>query len=165
MMHETKESFLLGVSDGRHEDDWSGKDQRPSVTLLSRIKQKTACIGVIGLGYVGLPLVRAFVDKGFAVLGFDTDANKVERLQNGVSYIGHISDAIIREMRERKFEPTGDFLRLEEADAVIICVPTPLTSARTGPHLCDQVIPGDRRPPASRAARDSREHDLSWYHA
>jgi UDP-N-acetyl-D-glucosamine dehydrogenase len=100
------------------------------VTLLSQIKQKTARIGVIGLGYVGLPLVRAFADNGFAVLGLDTDAKKVEKLNNGLSYIGHIPDSVVQKMRERAFEPTGDFLRLGEPDVIIICVPTPLTEAR-----------------------------------
>jgi UDP-N-acetyl-D-glucosamine dehydrogenase len=129
-MHMTKEGLSLGAPIGRPQDDRSGENQKVSAELLSRIKQKTARIGIIGLGYVGLPLVRAFVDKGFSVLGLDTDAHKIETLQNGLSYIGHVPAAVIREMRERKFEPTSDFLRLEEPDVIITCVPTPLTETR-----------------------------------
>jgi UDP-N-acetyl-D-glucosamine dehydrogenase len=98
--------------------------------LMSRIQARTARVGIIGLGYVGLPLARALSHKGFAVLGFDIDPAKVERLQRGESYIGHIPSDDVRQMRERKFEATYDFDRLAEADAILICVPTPLTEAR-----------------------------------
>jgi UDP-N-acetyl-D-glucosamine dehydrogenase len=98
--------------------------------LLARIRAKSARVGIIGLGYVGLPLARAFVDNGFPVLGFDVDASKVERLKDGKSYIGHISDNVILGLVERGFQPTDQFRRLAEADVVIICVPTPLTEAR-----------------------------------
>jgi len=98
--------------------------------LRSRINDKTARIGIIGLGYVGLPLARALVDKGYKVLGFDTDISKVEKLQSGLSYIGHIPDDVVRQMRDQSFESTDDFLRLEEPDVIIICVPTPLTETR-----------------------------------
>lgn len=104
--------------------------QSTSVKLLARIKSKTARIGIIGLGYVGLPLVRAFSDQGFRVLGFDTDAAKIRKLGERSSYIGHISSDVIARMFEHGFEPTGDFLRLSEVDVVVICVPTPLTEAR-----------------------------------
>jgi UDP-N-acetyl-D-glucosamine dehydrogenase len=99
--------------------------------LRARIEDGTARVGIIGLGYVGLPLARAFADRGIAVLGFDTDASKVARLQRGESYIGHIPDEAIRRMRgERRFEATDDFRRLDEPDAIVICVPTPLTETR-----------------------------------
>jgi UDP-N-acetyl-D-glucosamine dehydrogenase len=87
-------------------------------------------VGIIGLGYVGLPLAQAFSKAGFPVLGFDTDPAKVERLARGESYIGHIADATIRAMVASGFEATDRFERLGEADAVVICVPTPLTEAR-----------------------------------
>ncbi len=87
-------------------------------------------MGIIGLGYVGLPLARAFAEKRIAVLGFDVDPLKVAKLQSGQSYIGHIHDATIRQMREQRFEATSSFDRLDEPDAIIICVPTPLTEAR-----------------------------------
>ncbi len=98
-------------------------------SLRSRIDEKTASVGIIGLGYVGLPLARAFVEGGFAVLGFDVDPDKVQRLRRGESYIGHITPEVIRGMAGR-FEATDRFDRLAEPDAIIICVPTPLTETR-----------------------------------
>jgi UDP-N-acetyl-D-glucosamine dehydrogenase len=98
--------------------------------LAARIRDGKALVGIIGLGYVGLPLARAFSSRGFPVLGFDIDPAKVEKLKRGESYIGHITPEIIREMRGNGFDATTDFNRLGEADAVIICVPTPLTDAR-----------------------------------
>ena len=102
----------------------------PKAALLARIQGKTARVGIIGLGYVGLPLARAFSDAGFAVLGFDVDAEKVARLHRGQSYIAHISADTLRGMSAKGFEATDQFDRLDEADAVLICVPTPLTEAR-----------------------------------
>jgi UDP-N-acetyl-D-glucosamine dehydrogenase len=87
-------------------------------------------VGIIGLGYVGLPLAREFAAQRFRVIGFDVDPVKVERLRKGESYIGHIPPDAVREMRNRGFDATTDFARLAEADVVIICVPTPLTDAR-----------------------------------
>jgi UDP-N-acetyl-D-glucosamine dehydrogenase len=98
--------------------------------LHARISSHQATVGVIGLGYVGLPVARAFTSAGFRVLGFDIDPAKVERLNRGESYIGHIPAAEIAEMRGRGFEATSDFTRLSEPDAIIICVPTPLTAER-----------------------------------
>ncbi len=100
------------------------------VTLLSKIELGTVRVGIIGLGYVGLPLARAFAAHRVAVLGFDLDAVKVAKLQRGQSYIGHISDGTIRQMRENQFEATSSFDRIDEPDVIIICVPTPLTDAR-----------------------------------
>jgi UDP-N-acetyl-D-glucosamine dehydrogenase len=82
-------------------------------------------VGVIGLGYVGLPLVRLFATKGFPVLGFDIDPSKIEKLRRGESYIRSVPAETLRRIR-RRFEATADFARLAEADAIIICVPTPL---------------------------------------
>jgi UDP-N-acetyl-D-glucosamine dehydrogenase len=88
-------------------------------------------VGIIGLGYVGLPLVRAFVEAGFSTLGFDVDQTKVDRLLAGESYIGHIpAEWIADSVAGGKFSPTCDTSRLSEADAVLICVPTPLTESR-----------------------------------
>lgn len=98
--------------------------------IANRLRNRTALIGILGLGYVGLPLARTFSARGFRVLGFDTDPIKVEKLRRGQSYIGHISEATVREMRQNRFDPTADPARLGEADVVIICVPTPLTGAR-----------------------------------
>ena len=103
----------------------------PVTALIDRIGARTARIGVIGLGYVGLPLVRAFHDKGFPVLGFDVDPEKVTALKDGRSYIRQIPDAKIAAMRATgRFDATAEFARLGEADAILICVPTPLTRQR-----------------------------------
>jgi UDP-N-acetyl-D-glucosamine dehydrogenase len=101
-----------------------------AAALRERIQAKSARVGVIGLGYVGLPLARAFAARGFPVLGFDIDSKKVERLQRGESYIGYIPDDVIAQMRASGFEATDQFDRLDQADAIIICVPTPLSETR-----------------------------------
>jgi UDP-N-acetyl-D-glucosamine dehydrogenase len=87
-------------------------------------------VGIIGLGYVGLPLARAFAGAGVSTIGFDVDATKVERLNAGISYIRQIPDSAIAQMREQRFGATANFDRLSEPDAILICVPTPLTEAR-----------------------------------
>jgi UDP-N-acetyl-D-glucosamine dehydrogenase len=99
--------------------------------LVARFRAREAKIGVIGLGYVGLPLVRAIADKGFTALGFDVDAAKVALLNAGESYIRHIPGAVIADLRDSgRFAATDDFARLAEADAILLCVPTPLTRQR-----------------------------------
>jgi UDP-N-acetyl-D-glucosamine dehydrogenase len=99
--------------------------------LEAAIREKTARVGVIGLGYVGLPLIRTFVAAGFRTLGFDVDSKKVDSLKAGKSYIEHIpSEWIGRCVSEGKFAPTADMGRLVEADALLICVPTPLNRSR-----------------------------------
>jgi len=99
--------------------------------LEQAIRNQSATVGVVGLGYVGLPLIRAFVGAGYTTLGFDVDRTKVDRLLAGESYIGHIpSDWIADCIAQQKFEPTADMGRLGEADALLICVPTPLTETR-----------------------------------
>ena len=100
-----------------------------SQALEEKIRAKQAVIGVIGLGYVGLPLANVLHSRGFRVVGFDIDPRKVEALKAGKSYIGHIPDARVAEMRER-FEPTTDFAKIREVDTVSICVPTPLDEYR-----------------------------------
>ncbi|WP_165248312.1 nucleotide sugar dehydrogenase [Paludisphaera soli] len=87
-------------------------------------------VGVIGLGYVGLPLARAFIEKGVSVLGFDVDPAKVAKLREGRSYIGHIDSQVVAAMRAKGFDATTDFGRLDEPDAILICVPTPLSESR-----------------------------------
>jgi UDP-N-acetyl-D-mannosaminuronate dehydrogenase/intein/homing endonuclease len=98
--------------------------------LLDKVRGRRARVGIIGLGYVGLPLARAFAHGGFPVIGFDVDSVKVQKLGRGESYIGHIGPDVVGEMKVKGFQATTDFGRLAEADAVIICVPTPLTEAR-----------------------------------
>lgn len=99
-------------------------------TLLARFSDRSAVIGIIGLGYVGLPLTLRYSAVGFRVLGIDIDAAKVAKLNAGASYIEHIGAAQIAAARERGFEATADFSRVAEADALIICVPTPLNAYR-----------------------------------
>jgi UDP-N-acetyl-D-glucosamine dehydrogenase len=102
-----------------------------SKSLENAIRDKSALVGVIGLGYVGLPLINAFVSAGFRTLGFDVDQRKVDALNAGTSYIKHIDSKIVSKWRKgRQFEATAEMARLEEADALLICVPTPLNEAR-----------------------------------
>src|SRR4051812_48087498 len=99
--------------------------------LVRKIKTGRAVVGVLGLGYVGLPLVRAFTDGGLRCVGFDVDEVKVRKLMRGESYIKSIAGKFIAGLVKRKqFEATTDFARLGECDALIICVPTPLTKNR-----------------------------------
>ncbi|AXK39020.1 nucleotide sugar dehydrogenase [Crenobacter cavernae] len=98
--------------------------------LIKKIHDKTAVIGIVGLGYVGLPLMLRFAEVGYKVLGFDIDASKVDALNAGRSYIEHISADSIAEARSCGFEATTDFSRAPEADALILCVPTPLNKYR-----------------------------------
>ncbi len=96
--------------------------------LLEIIQNKTAIVGIIGLGYVGLPLAIHFVSKGFKVIGFDLDTLKIDKLLHGESYIKHIPEEPIREMiHQKQLDVTIDFSRLSEADCILICVPTPLS--------------------------------------
>jgi UDP-N-acetyl-D-glucosamine dehydrogenase len=101
--------------------------------LLAKIQNKQALVGIIGLGYVGLPLVLRFCEAGFKVLGFDTDIRKIELLSRGESYIKHIpADKLADLIRPgaEQFSATSDMGRLGEPDVLVICVPTPLTAKR-----------------------------------
>jgi UDP-N-acetyl-D-glucosamine dehydrogenase len=111
----------------------SGKHRENALAdeLRQRLAEHTARIGIIGLGYVGLPLAVAFGEAGFEVVGFDVDAAKVERLNGGVSYIRHIpSQSIGKLVKQGRFRATADYSELRALDAVLICVPTPLTRQR-----------------------------------
>jgi UDP-N-acetyl-D-glucosamine dehydrogenase len=102
-----------------------------AIALEKAIADRTATVGVVGLGYVGLPLIRAFVAAGFRTMGFDVDDSKVQRLLAGKSYIGHIPSEWISDcIASGKFTPTSDMRRLADADALLICVPTPLSDSR-----------------------------------
>ncbi|HUT59174.1 MAG TPA: nucleotide sugar dehydrogenase [Phycisphaerae bacterium] len=99
--------------------------------LLAKIESKKAVIGVVGLGYVGLPLVREFTRGGAKVLGFDVDAAKVKALMAGRSYIEHIPSRMVRQMLTGgRFRATTSFVELAKADCILICVPTPLSKQR-----------------------------------
>jgi UDP-N-acetyl-D-glucosamine dehydrogenase len=102
-----------------------------AIALEQAIRDKSAMVGVVGLGYVGLPLIRAFVAAGFRTMGFDVDQSKVDKLLSGKSYIGHIPSEWISDcIASKRFTPTADMKRLAEADALLICVPTPLSDSR-----------------------------------
>jgi UDP-N-acetyl-D-glucosamine dehydrogenase len=99
--------------------------------LWARISGRTAVVGIIGMGYVGLPLALTFVEKGFHVLGFDVDPAKIDALGRGASYIRHLDgDRLKAACSTGLFGATADFDRLSEPDAILICVPTPLTPQR-----------------------------------
>src|SRR5947209_16082140 len=127
---------------------------RPSLSdrLRSRLAAKTAVVGVVGLGYVGLPLAEAFAASGFTVRGFDVDADKVARLNRGESYIRHIPTGRVADLlKTERFRATADPAAFGEVDVVVICVPTPLTEARepdlshvaaTGRMLARHLRPG-----------------------
>jgi UDP-N-acetyl-D-glucosamine dehydrogenase len=117
--------------------------------ILSKIRDGEATVGVVGLGYVGLPLVLSFSRPGFKIIGFDIDEKKITALKTGKSYIRHIPASKVDPLIEsEQFSPTTDFTRIVECDAVILCVPTPLnknrepdmsyierTAHNIGPHL------------------------------
>jgi UDP-N-acetyl-D-glucosamine dehydrogenase len=112
------------MDDGRQQDS-------PVASLIDRFKAHQATIGVIGLGYVGLPLGCAMAGKGFSVLGFDIDPAKVEVINSGSSYISHVDAGQIARLRAAgHLAATADFTRLAACDAIILCVPTPLTRQR-----------------------------------
>lgn len=109
--------------------------------IIRRIKEYQAVVGIVGLGYVGLPLMLRFTEVGFPVLGFDIDEVKVAKLNNGESYIGHIPSAAIAEKRQQEvqlgggktvplLDATSDYSRASETDVLILCVPTPLNRHR-----------------------------------
>lgn len=114
--------------------------------LIERINNKKAVIGILGLGYVGLPLMIRYAEVGYKVLGIDIDQQKVDMLHRGESYIEHIPASQIQSSLEAGFEATTDFSRVAEADTLILCVPTPLNKYRE-PNLSyvtdttDAVIP------------------------
>ena len=99
-------------------------------SAIGKFRDKTATIGIVGLGYVGLPLILRYAETGFKVLGFDIDAEKVDKLNNGETYIEHITADKIAAARAAGFEATTDFSRIGGAEAVILCVPTPLNKYR-----------------------------------
>lgn len=102
-----------------------------SSELEQAIRDKTAKVGVIGLGYVGLPLVRAFISAGYSAMGFDVDQKKIDHLLAGETYIGHVPPEWITSwLEDERFQPTSDMSLLCEPDVVLICVPTPLSASR-----------------------------------
>lgn len=98
--------------------------------IVANLKGRRSVIGIVGLGYVGLPLVLRYCEVGFKVIGFDVDSDKISRLNAGQSYIEHISSAAIEQAIDAGFVATAEFSSIREADAIILCVPTPLNAHR-----------------------------------
>jgi UDP-N-acetyl-D-glucosamine dehydrogenase len=108
-----------------------GPPSPSALDLIQRFATREATVAVVGLGYVGLPTVRAFFDSGFSVIGYDIDAEKIRLLEAGEPYLKHLGDQWIRELaRSQRFVPTTDPGALSRADAIILCVPTPLGDHR-----------------------------------
>ena len=106
-------------------------DREWAASFKTRLENKTATIGIIGLGYVGLPLIQAFVNAGFRTIGFDVDGSKIAKLEKAQTYIDHIPAEWIQTwLDEDVFFPTADMRLLSEPDALLICVPTPLSESR-----------------------------------
>ena len=99
-------------------------------SLITKLQSQKAVIGIIGLGYVGLPLILRYTQKGYPVIGIDIDEKKVAALNNGRSYIGHISSDSISSAQANGFTATTNFKRATDCDALILCVPTPLSKYR-----------------------------------
>ncbi|HBE68358.1 MAG TPA: nucleotide sugar dehydrogenase [Planctomycetaceae bacterium] len=101
------------------------------IDLITAIREREATVGIVGLGYVGLPLIDAFLGTGFRLIGFDVDEKKVQELQSGKSYISHIPSTRVQQWHaEARFEATTNMSRLAEPDVILICVPTPLSASR-----------------------------------
>src|SRR4051812_43412929 len=120
--------------------------------LIAKCEARSAVVGIIGLGYVGLPLSLRFAEAGFKVLGIDIDPCKVARLNCGQSYIEHIGAPAIAAARRAGFEASAEFSRAGEADALIICVPTPLNAYRE-PDLSFVLATADALLPHLRAGQ------------
>lgn len=103
---------------------------RTNQSLITKIEEKSLKVAIVGLGYVGLPLMLRFNEVGISVLGLDIDQRKISLLKNGQSYIEHISSEKISEALKSSWEVSDDFSRVSEADAIILCVPTPLNKYR-----------------------------------
>jgi len=124
----------------------------PHSQLLARLRDKSATIGIVGLGYVGLPLLLRYSEAGFKVLGLDVDESKVDHLNDGKSYIAQFGSDRVAKARAAGMEATTDSARISEADAVIICVPTPLNKYRE-PDLRFVVDTMDQLAPHLRAGQ------------
>ncbi len=106
------------------------------MSLRTKIEDSSAIVGVVGLGYVGLPLLRAFCIAGFRVIGFDVDQTKIDMLSRKENYLKHLGERFVDDMVDSgRFDATSDFSRMAEADVLISCVPTPL-GIHLEPDLC-----------------------------
>ena len=103
--------------------------------LKRKIKDKSLIVGIIGLGYVGLPLAKTFVKNRIKVFGFDTDRNKIKMLKKGKSYINYLKDKDILNLRH-KLQPFSSFERISDCDAIILCLPTPIKKNKSPEMPC-----------------------------
>lgn len=129
--------------------------------FMKKVARKEARVGILGLGYVGIPLALRIAEAGFPVLGFDIDPDRIAELNAARSPIKHIADTRIAEMRATGFEATADFTRAAECDALIICVPTPLNKYRE-PDLSFIVATMDRIGPYLRAGQLLSLESTTW---
>ena len=136
-----------------------------SSEIIAKIASRQARVGIIGLGYVGLPLALLYSEQKFRVTGFDIDERKVDTLNTGGSYIFRIADEDIQAARKRGFTLLRDYPEIKSMDAVIICVPTPLNEYHE-PDLSyiTDTGRGNCATSACRPTGDSGEHDLSGNH-
>ncbi|MEY6434307.1 nucleotide sugar dehydrogenase, partial [Thioalkalicoccus limnaeus] len=129
--------------------------------LTRRLTSKDALIGILGLGYVGLPLMLRYAEVGYRVLGFDIDPAKVETLNAGQTYIEHIPADAIRAAQGQGFTATTDFARARECDALILCVPTPLNKYRE-PDLSFVIATTESIVPHLRAGQVVSLESTTW---
>lgn len=129
--------------------------------LVARLENRSSKIGILGLGYVGIPLALRFHEVGLTVLGFDIDAERVSTLNAGETPIKHIPASEIAAMRDGGFEATADFARIDDVDAIIICVPTPLSRHRE-PDLSFIVDTMDAITPYLRSGQILSLESTTW---
>ena len=133
--------------------------------LLEKLRSRQALIGIVGLGYVGLPLSLTYAEVGYQVLGLDIDQVKADSINQGESYIEHIgTERVSRARQEQRFEATVDFCRAVEADALILCVPTPLNQYREPIEFCSCHNGGASPLPTARSDFESGEHYLPGHY-
>ena len=137
-----------------------------SQLLISKISDKTATIGIIGMGYVGLPLAIEFARTGFPTVGFDIDNNKVSKINNGESYIKHITPNNLEIFTNSSMNyATTDFSLLAIVDCVIICVPHSIEPVSGTRYAVYQIYSKYNFPiSTTKSTYRFREHYLSWYH-
>ena len=129
--------------------------------FISKISNKTAVIGILGLGYVGIPLALRFGEIGFRIIGFDVDVGRVAGLNSGKSPIKHIKDEDVAALCGNGFDATTDYARISEVDAIIICVPTPLNKHRE-PDLSFVVNTMDSAAPYLRKGQMLSLESTTW---
>ena len=132
--------------------------------LINKLSDRSAIIGIVGLGYVGMPLSISFANSGFKVIGFDIDVAKTDSISAGKSYIKHIPDPDISDAVSKGFEATTDFARASCVDALIICVPTPLDNHRE-PDLGFVINTMEALVPHLQKGQDiSGKYHISWHY-